>query len=351
MQQQEYQEDKLGVLGMAQGVAKASILPQYQYMYNPAMFRPMSGRIMNPNMGSVNWIGNQVAKGYGSLFGADAERSLRVSTKFTARKLRKGANSLLGNLGLDISDGSFGLDNKNFSQRGSVKALDRQIAKANLASDTYRNSKIQDRFNSASKRLHASVGYSGYFEGDDLKVAKAKKFKLAARRLGEQTKTDKFATSLSRMKAGIKNANPISLINGRSWYGTTYTGSTGAARLQMAGLRAQKVGLGALQTVGRAGARIGILGAKLGAYGAVASLMWDATSMVFNPIAQAGVQAIDNTFSKLEGLGRPELGGQLNMAFLSQGAATDRQRAIQAISQSRLNGRSILGQEAQYMHQ
>lgn len=45
-----------------------------------------------------------------------------------------------------------------------------------------------------------------------------------------------------------------------------------------------------------------------------------------------------------------ELGGSLSEGFLSQTAATERQRALQAIQASHLSGRRMLGNEAQLVH-
>jgi len=46
----------------------------------------------------------------------------------------------------------------------------------------------------------------------------------------------------------------------------------------------------------------------------------------------------------------PEVGGRLNAGFLSYGAATERQRAIDGMSKAYINGRSAFGEEANFMH-
>jgi len=119
---------------------------------------------------------------------------------------------------------------------------------------------------------------------------------------------------------------------------------------QITALRAARngkvAGLVALKGATMAGATI----MKGAAIYNVASLMFDAINMIASPISKAGVEAVDSAFNKFASFARPELGGTLNMGFVSYGAATERQRAIQAISKSRINGRSMMGQEAQYMH-
>lgn len=82
----------------------------------------------------------------------------------------------------------------------------------------------------------------------------------------------------------------------------------------------------------------------------VASFMWDAINYVAEPLGRAAFSAMDSAFRAYEAIPTPELGGQLSMAYLTQGAATERQRALQAISKAHINGRSALGMEAQYAH-
>ena len=82
-----------------------------------------------------------------------------------------------------------------------------------------------------------------------------------------------------------------------------------------------------------------------------AMLAWDLISMVAEPTGRAIVRGLDNVMTQYQQRFMPEVGGKLQMSYLSQGSATERQRAIQAISKSYINGRSAFGQEASYMHQ
>ena len=93
----------------------------------------------------------------------------------------------------------------------------------------------------------------------------------------------------------------------------------------------------------RAGKAVSIIGASMFA--------WDLISMVAEPAGRAAIRGLDNVMTQYQQRFMPELGGRMQMSYLSQGAATERQRAIQAISKSYINGRSAFGSEAQYMHQ
>ena len=78
--------------------------------------------------------------------------------------------------------------------------------------------------------------------------------------------------------------------------------------------------------------------------------MWDSINFLMEPMGRAAVQGIDTAFNMYESVSKPELGGQLVLSYLSHGAATERQRAISAISKSHINGRSNFGQEAKFIH-
>lgn len=62
---------------------------------------------------------------------------------------------------------------------------------------------------------------------------------------------------------------------------------------------------------------------------------------------QATANAIDRATERVYNL---ELGGELSRGFLTGQAATERQRALQAIQSSHLSGRRFLGNEAQLVH-
>jgi len=81
-----------------------------------------------------------------------------------------------------------------------------------------------------------------------------------------------------------------------------------------------------------------------------AFLLWDITKMVGEPIGRYVVDNINRVSDAYVNRFNPETGGNLALGYLSAGAATERQRAVDAISRSYINGRSALGTEAQLLH-
>lgn len=102
--------------------------------------------------------------------------------------------------------------------------------------------------------------------------------------------------------------------------------------------------------VKRHGTKIAAAGFKTASIIGIASLMWDVASLVGEPVGRAVMNNINEGFSALQNIGRPE-GNRLSLSYLSVGAATERQRAISAISRSQLNARSALGNEGALIHQ
>jgi hypothetical protein len=98
-------------------------------------------------------------------------------------------------------------------------------------------------------------------------------------------------------------------------------------------------------------AKVGLSAGKVVSMVGAAMFAWDMISMVGEPLGRAAIRTLDNTLTEYNNRFMPETGGRLELSYLSQGAATERQRAIQAISKSYINGRSAFGSEASYMHQ
>lgn len=99
-----------------------------------------------------------------------------------------------------------------------------------------------------------------------------------------------------------------------------------------------------------AGMRIGMLAGKaFAAYGLV-STMWDLTKMAGEPIGRYLIENANRVATEIGQKYSPEMGGKIAMSYMTTGAATERQRAVEAISRSYINGRSALGNEAQYLH-
>lgn len=91
-------------------------------------------------------------------------------------------------------------------------------------------------------------------------------------------------------------------------------------------------------------------GAKVVSVVGAISLALDITRMIGEPIGRGLVGAADRALTSWEERFMPKIGGRLAMSYLSQGAATDRQRALQAMSNAQITGRSAFGQEARYSH-
>jgi len=89
---------------------------------------------------------------------------------------------------------------------------------------------------------------------------------------------------------------------------------------------------------------------KAGSLIGAGMLAWDLASMAAAPLAQAGMNILNSAANTFQSRYMPEMGGQLQLSYLSQGAATERQRSIQAISKAYINGRSALGSEGSMMH-
>ena len=108
-----------------------------------------------------------------------------------------------------------------------------------------------------------------------------------------------------------------------------------------------KVGIG----TSKVGWRGAVLGARVTSYALWGMLAWDIAKSIGQPLGRDLVTQAERANEKLKSINAWEFGGNLTAAYLSNGAATERQRAIQAISQSRFNGRAAMGSEAMYGHQ
>ena len=348
-QEQGYTDDKLGVLDMAKGAFKYAVMPQYQYMYNPGMYSMRHG-IKGPGLSKNFLVTNPISKGIGSFISGRRAKAGGVS-KYSIQKANKAmytsarsfgvdsANNILKYIGLEAKDGYVGLKGGSIKEMGWWKSLkSKEIALKESRTNT--NAIFKSIKNSISQqRGDMSLNSSLYLEAQE---------KLDSLAASKATGKSVRAARANLAKYSAPRAVSQSIINQELEVLMGLKGTKGYHRT-MIGLKATRyLGTGALGA-SRLGFILTMGAAKLGAYAAGATLMYQAIKMVTNPIGQAVTQSIDSTFNKFNQLTRPELGGQLNLAFLSEGAYTERQRAVQAISRSRMNGRSILGSEAQYM--
>lgn len=98
-------------------------------------------------------------------------------------------------------------------------------------------------------------------------------------------------------------------------------------------------------------AKLGIAGAKGVSIVGAAMFAWDMMKMVGEPLGAYAMNELYRGATNMQNRFMPEMGGQLAMSFLSRGAATERQRALMAMSKASITGRSAFGQEAALMHQ
>lgn len=161
------------------------------------------------------------------------------------------------------------------------------------------------------------------------------------------------AYQASIRESGIKNGKVGSYKINLKSYGLNYKDFNLAenTRKQLWG-KVNKIG----PTTAKAAAAGKVFGAavKLGkavsVVGAI-GLVWDLTQAIMMPVGKAVVNKTSQKLQEYENRFMTETGGQLNIDYLSRGAATERQRAIDAISKAHINGRSAFGNEAAYMHQ
>lgn len=92
----------------------------------------------------------------------------------------------------------------------------------------------------------------------------------------------------------------------------------------------------------RAGKLVSTIGATMFA--------WDVAKMIGQPLGRAAISEYGSVMDQFNDRFMPELGGRLEMSYLTRGAATERQRALEAMSRSQITGRSAFGQEAKFAH-
>jgi len=101
--------------------------------------------------------------------------------------------------------------------------------------------------------------------------------------------------------------------------------------------------------VGQNAAKWALRAGKVAASAGAVMFAMDIARMIGEPVGRAIVSQADNALQQYEDRFMPELGGRLEMTYLTRGAATERQRALQAMSKAQITGRSGFGQEAKYV--
>jgi len=153
---------------------------------------------------------------------------------------------------------------------------------------------------------------------EQVPLGKSKKFKKIRQKNEEiETITNKLKNEISQLKSKSSNVEK------------TIGGLTRRRNWTKFGLR-----------VGKAGSIIGM-----------GLLAYDIASAIGRPLFAAGMTALSNVATEYQNRFMPEIGGQLQLSYLSQGAATERQRAISSMSKAYINGRSAFGSESSLLHQ
>jgi hypothetical protein len=293
------QQERYTAFNAASDIAGEVVNPINWYKYNPGMWSVSRGQVKIPllNAKNIGWVGRQVSRVPG------AERFVKDMSSMVDKSQFGGV--------LTSKSVWYGLKAKN--EKGLL--------------GTYIDStKPVDKFGDTRSALRS-------FRDDMTRAGAARArpnplYKGAAAKAAEEIVTDsakktRFMGYTSKVASGIdKSAAVVSKAPWKSFAKTAFRGTV------------------------KAGVAVG----KGFAYYEMAKLAFSTANYLFQPLGRAAFAAMDAGLNKLESIATPELGGQLSMSYISQGAATERQRALAAISKSRLNARSAMGGEASYIH-
>jgi hypothetical protein len=347
---QQYQEDAIGVTDVAKELARAHFLPWERMKYDPAMWSVSRGGI---NVGQMlpfrsgGMLNNRLTRGIGNIAKGGMKKfgwGKAVSESDTYKDIKniigkgRAATTNFDNDFFSTKDGWLRTSTTRLQDTSIQKGLmekSRSLGKQvrNYSSDIAKNRASLATATAGQAAAKTGAPGRGVYGQSRAAVISAGKSNIAGL-------TDDIAASTKGASAWQR----IYTLNQAKY-------SQEATMLRkITGARMLRIGHGAAWGLGHLGIRAGILIGKASAAYAVGSLVYQGVKSIVSPVAAAGVKAADQTFSSLQSLANPELGGQLELGFLSQGAATERQRAVQAISKSRINGRSMLGYEGAAMH-
>ena len=370
----DFQEDKLSALDLAKQTAGYYINPLSRTMYSPSAWSPGRGglRIYNPlaqgtllNNPATRFTKDFISNKIGTFAAAEGSfwnKTQELSSKHVGTGIYNTSETFFGNL---VSKGGVFEYNDGYIQLNTLETKNTRIYKhlktnSNNALDRVNKLKagtadIQQEIKLAKSTLstaevaHSQAGTSGVrgHQARKSRIDKPGHRRRLSPSMNKVTSAKQALTNILDTAEG-KAASTAS----RGWgkaLGKTMAVVQAEAAYNSAVVM-EKLTFPLLRHAGRAVVRGVILLGKGASMYAVGSLMYDIASAVANPIAQAGVSAIDNTMASIQSMTNPNLGGQLQYSFLSHGASTERQRAIQAISRSRMNARSLLGTEANMAH-
>jgi len=290
------EEEKISYLGIAKELAFLKYNPLYWYQYGPGMYSVSRGQIKLPFSGQTI---QKLSRGF-----------QRIAPKSKlAEALHKNIDLNTDNAILKSKELWWGLGSDKTRFKLGIEAV---VKPGTFRPPVEGPATITRPLTTAGKKAYAK--YWGVWTDTDIK--RATRGKMTEYWLSRGPGSEKG------FKAGLGMKGAPKVTTATTW---------GSA-------------------IGRGIAKTGVFALKGFAYYQVGKLMWDSINFLLEPMGRAAVQGIDTAFSAYEGISRPEMGGQLAMSYLTHGAATERQRALSAISKSHINGRSNFGKEASLFH-
>lgn len=202
--------------------------------------------------------------------------------------------------------------------------------------EAYQNYKI---FKSSVSKGLTSQGIQGKLARQ---IAKSSAYDVASSRIGSESVENIIRKSVSsRMQSRNISTITSPYLTPHSWqknvdFVDKSLGNIGTnlGKAGVAGIRA-----GRALTWGLKAARLGATAMSVWTVGEIAL-------MIGKPIGQAMMTGLNSALQMAVSPYQTEMGGNLAMSYLTHGAATERQRGLEAISRSGLNARAALGQEA-----
>ena len=326
-------EEKISNFGIAKDIAGSLLNPLTYYQYDP--------RLYNFSRGSIDMIGT------GKFF----RTAYNIASKVPGlnKLVAKMPNEVVTNLSFRQrwkpgSDGKF----FNFERAGDIKAAE------------FADSKIRSRYDFLDKNdkwMSRPGGMDRYAESQYEGMKKSAENRYYKHKLEPHSKVARTDETWTRDRLQTRSG----------FYHPENVPRKGPRLRDRIKTNVEKPGMGLVEKfekglhkgfpgIKKAGLQSGRLLARGGigvlkgyAYFNVMSLMWDVISAVGNPIGRSIISTFNESMSMGQNIRGVEMGGRLALSYMSNGAATERQRALQAISNASINGRSSLGNEAQFM--
>lgn len=394
-QQYISQEEQFNAFGMAKDLAIMSLNPFNWYRYNPSMFSVTRGQVRLATAGS--WWGKKAVGLVGKIPGVaknprfqDVQRAMSepqwygLSPKgWTNPKTGRRGLGMFPFMGNGIEDlgpptpstvtgeAVFEVDVQAIERGGVVneqaarearqtvkdyKKKRRAAGKSTRGAKTQRR-RYRDAF-AANKRRLLNQAREEMLESVTVpqpNMLHTPQSAADAMREAYYRKNNDFITDRLTGKSSKKNfrtykwnkTSRLQRIKATALRGAS-TGSRMAGGLVSGASRVARAEF--VRALGRGAVRGGIAFAKGFAYFELAKLAWDTINMFAEPIGRSMVAQADASLQQFKSIARPELGGSIAMGYMSRGAATERQRALAAISKSQLNARSAMGNEASMLH-